>query len=113
MYWTQQSSYEISLNISLSILFCLLAGSRFWQGGTFEVTKKEDDPSDLTDSPTPGQPKSALKVTVPSELEGVAYIQVIIKRQSGAYLDFIFHPLTWNLLLKFRETVLCFCLCIC
>ena len=62
------------------------AGSRFWQGGTFEVTKKDDEPIDLTESPTASQPKSALKVTVPSELEGVAYIQVIIKRQSGRYV---------------------------
>lgn len=64
----------------------VLAGSRFWQGGTFEVTKKDDEPIDLTESPTTGQPRSALKVTVPSELEGVAYIQVIIKRQSGKWM---------------------------
>ena len=47
------------------------------------MTKKDEEPIDLTESPTTAQPKSALKVTVPSELEGVAYIQVIIKRQSG------------------------------
>ena len=52
------------------------------------MTKKDNEPIDLTESPTASQSKSALKVTVPSELEGVGvtYIQVIIKRQSGRYV---------------------------
>ena len=60
------------------------AGSRFWQSGTFEVTKSDVDPSDVMDSPGAAmKPQSALQVHVPSELEGVAYIQVAIKRLAG------------------------------
>ncbi|XP_041352687.1 mediator of RNA polymerase II transcription subunit 17-like [Gigantopelta aegis] len=50
------------------------AGSRFWQGGTFEVVKSTD-PGE-SDS---GVQKSSLEVVIPSELEGVAYIQVEVK----------------------------------
>uniref|UniRef100_T1JGQ6 Uncharacterized protein n=1 Tax=Strigamia maritima TaxID=126957 RepID=T1JGQ6_STRMM len=61
------------------------AGSRFWQNGVFEVTKSEE--SNASPPPSPnnygvGAPRleSALKVTVPSELEGISYIQVTIQK---------------------------------
>jgi mediator of RNA polymerase II transcription subunit 17 len=75
------------------------AGSQFRQSGMFEVTKA-DDAADATaaggaaggspgaaggTAPTaagPTKPRSALKVTVPSELEGIAYIQVTIQRDN-------------------------------
>jgi mediator of RNA polymerase II transcription subunit 17 len=74
------------------------AGSQFRQSGMFEVTKA-DDAADATaaggagGSPGaagtgtapaggPTKPRSALKVTVPSELEGIAYIQVTIQRDN-------------------------------
>ncbi|XP_048259239.1 mediator of RNA polymerase II transcription subunit 17-like isoform X1 [Haliotis rufescens] len=51
------------------------AGSRFMQAGTFEVVKS----SESTLEPEAGGPKSCLEVHIPSELEGVAYIQVEVK----------------------------------
>ncbi|GFN98998.1 mediator of RNA polymerase ii transcription subunit 17 [Plakobranchus ocellatus] len=51
------------------------AGSRFWQGGTFEVLKT----SDLAAEGDVTNKKSSLDVSIPSELEGVAYIQVEVK----------------------------------
>ena len=66
--------------------FVIPAGSRFWQNGTFEVKKSETDFSEPSTSQLPPQHpghKSALQVTVPSELQGVAYIQVVIKKLSG------------------------------
>lgn len=66
------------------------AGSKFSHSGTFEVTKAEDEPSTSNSppaSPGPGQPaipcpktNSALRVNVPSELQGVAYIKVITQK---------------------------------
>lgn len=59
------------------------AGSKFPHNGIFEVTKAEDEPEPETKtSPTTGTPKpnSALRVTVPSELQGVAYIKVITQK---------------------------------
>lgn len=65
------------------------AGSKFQQSGMFEVTKAEDDPPvSPPQSPTPGAPapllcpktQSALRVNVPSELQGVAYIKVITQK---------------------------------
>lgn len=76
------------------------AGSRFPQTGIFEVKKAEDAP-DETDSvadepPAPSssgaasssqhqqppstKPSSALKVIVPNELQGIAYIEVVIQK---------------------------------
>ena len=66
--------------------YLLAAGSRFWQNGTFEVTKSEVDPAELLDPANPSTPphtQSPLQISVPSELEGVVYIQVVIKRLSG------------------------------
>ncbi|XP_059158595.1 mediator of RNA polymerase II transcription subunit 17-like [Physella acuta] len=51
------------------------AGSRFWQGGTFEVLKTSDLLAEGEINPR----KSSLDVIIPSELEGVAYIQVEVK----------------------------------
>ena len=45
-----------------------IAGSRFWQNGTFEIFKKA----------VTGPGSSALDVRIPPELEGNAYIQVSI-----------------------------------
>ncbi|XP_022906270.1 mediator of RNA polymerase II transcription subunit 17 [Onthophagus taurus] len=64
------------------------AGSKYSQTGTFEVTKAEDEEKNNSppNSPLPGaQPSSnktnsSLRVTVPTELQGVAYIQVICKK---------------------------------
>lgn len=65
------------------------AGSKFGQSGTFEVTKAEDE-TDGSKSPPPSpsassslhspKPSSALRVNVPSELQGVAYIKVITQK---------------------------------
>jgi mediator of RNA polymerase II transcription subunit 17 len=63
------------------------AGSRFLQGGTFEVKKSDSSNSSQAESTAPGAPpRGALQVVIPSELEGVAYIQVAIKRVEGVYL---------------------------
>ncbi|XP_072021675.1 mediator of RNA polymerase II transcription subunit 17-like [Amphiura filiformis] len=51
------------------------AGSRFWHSGMFEVTKTPEE--DMED--TPERKACPLKVTVPSDLEGTSYIQVLIK----------------------------------
>ncbi|KAJ9593696.1 hypothetical protein L9F63_014744 [Diploptera punctata] len=65
------------------------AGSKYAQTGMFEVTKAEEEPQ-TPGSPPPspgaatgaGPPKasSALRVTVPSELQGVAYIEVLCQK---------------------------------
>lgn len=69
------------------------AGSKYSQTGMFEVTKAEDDEKTNSppNSPLPtGTPvsknNSALRVTVPSELQGVAYIEVLC--QKGLYFFF-------------------------
>ncbi|XP_066245279.1 mediator of RNA polymerase II transcription subunit 17 [Euwallacea similis] len=63
------------------------AGSKYLQTGTFEVTKAEDDEKQNSppSSPLPGviapiKPSSALKVSIPSELQGVAYIEVLCQK---------------------------------
>ena len=59
------------------------AGSQFKQSGVFEVTKADDTLETSNTSANGGAATkipSALKVTVPSELEGIAYIQVMIQR---------------------------------
>ncbi|XP_037088914.1 mediator of RNA polymerase II transcription subunit 17-like [Pollicipes pollicipes] len=50
-------------------------GSRFWLSGTFEVKKAEETPA-----PAVGPPPPPIVVTVPSELQGVAYIYVTIRK---------------------------------
>ncbi|KAH3845604.1 hypothetical protein DPMN_087885 [Dreissena polymorpha] len=60
------------------------AGSRFWQGGTFEVTKNTGTSSgDQTDVGSALQ--NPLQVVIPSELEGTAYVQVEIKSVPGTH----------------------------
>lgn len=62
------------------------AGSKFAQTGMFEVTKAEEE--DKSGSPphspvsVPGgvPSNSALRVSVPSELQGVAYIEVLCQK---------------------------------
>ncbi|XP_044748120.1 mediator of RNA polymerase II transcription subunit 17 [Coccinella septempunctata] len=60
------------------------AGSKYLQTGTFEVTKAEEDekPTTPPSSPGPVVPKtnSALRVSIPSELQGIAYIEVICQK---------------------------------
>ncbi|GAB0091251.1 Mediator of RNA polymerase II transcription subunit 17 [Sergentomyia squamirostris] len=66
------------------------AGSKFMHSGMFEVTKAEDDPSGASSPPgspaasaagaLPNPKNSALRVNVPSELQGVAYIKVITQK---------------------------------
>lgn len=67
-------------------------GSKYLQTGTFEVTKAEDEEkvtsppsSPLPGGPAPVKPTSALRVSIPSELQGVAYIEVLC--QKGKILD--------------------------
>lgn len=66
------------------------AGSKFSHSGTFEVTKAEDEP-DIGKTPPASpsssglsmmspKPNSALRVNVPTELQGVAYIKVITQK---------------------------------
>jgi len=69
-----------------------IAGSKFGQSGMFEVTKAEDDIqsnsgiSSSSPSSSPGQnvsitkSPSALRVTVPTELQGVSYIMVLCQK---------------------------------
>lgn len=64
-----------------------IAGSKYAQTGMFEVTKAEDDEKTANSPPSsPGvassskPSSSALRVTVPSELQGVAYIEVLCKK---------------------------------
>lgn len=69
------------------------AGSKYTQTGMFEVTKAEEDDKagSPPNSPLPGgQPSapkntSALKVMVPSELQGVAYIEVLCQKGLQIY----------------------------
>ena len=56
------------------------AGSRFNHNGIFEVSKAEEL-ANGSDSSAEAQPKpSMIKVTIPAELEGTAYIQVTIQK---------------------------------
>lgn len=73
------------------------AGSKFPQTGMFEVTKADDDDSgsNTTNSSPPASPsvapspqQSALRVTIPTELQGVAYIMVMCKQ--GLYQEIFF-----------------------
>lgn len=73
------------------------AGSKYLQTGTFEVTKAEEDEkpssppsSPLPSGPAPVKPSSALRVSIPSELQGVAYIEVLCQKGKLIVLmDFI------------------------
>lgn len=65
----------------LVFIFYVLAGSRYWQGGNFEVTKNTTLPSEQPEGWT--GPQSPLQVIIPSELDGASYIQVEVKSVSG------------------------------
>lgn len=54
------------------------AGSRYWQSGSFEVSKADTEAADSLESMSE-MPCSAVRVTVLTELEGIAYIQVTIR----------------------------------
>ncbi|XP_051168629.1 mediator of RNA polymerase II transcription subunit 17 [Leptopilina boulardi] len=68
------------------------AGSKYTQTGMFEVTKAEEEDENSGSPPsspnpnavTPATPSSskpsALRVTIPSELQGVAYIEVLCQK---------------------------------
>lgn len=70
------------------------AGSRFWQSGTFEVTKSAHalavSQGEIAAGQNQGQdlqrPPSSVKITLPSELEGISYIQVTIQKGKQLYL---------------------------
>ncbi|XP_074660283.1 mediator of RNA polymerase II transcription subunit 17-like [Tubulanus polymorphus] len=55
------------------------AGSRYLHNGIFEVRKGEES-SEGNESNSQSASKSSLQVLIPSELEGVSYIQVAIKK---------------------------------
>lgn len=67
------------------------AGSRFYHTGIFEVTKSEDPVPGLSNETiSENQPKpSMIKVTIPTELGGTAYIQVTI--QKGKLINNLFY----------------------
>lgn len=69
------------------------AGSKYTQTGMFEVTKAEEEersnspptsPNAASSSSNQSHPStskaSALRVTIPSELQGVAYIEVLCQK---------------------------------
>lgn len=58
------------------------AGSKYPQNGVFEVTKAEEetDAEKSSSSTSASRSMSAIRVTVPSELQGVAYIKVITQK---------------------------------
>lgn len=63
-------------NTILGDLSYKTAGSRFWQGGTFEVLKTTTNTST---EPEGSATKGGLEVVIPNDLRGVAYIQVEVK----------------------------------
>ena len=70
--------------VNLYVLCACVAGSRFWQSGSFEVSKADAEAVDTSDSVNGCAPRSAVQVTVLTELEGVAYIQVAIRDCTNA-----------------------------
>ncbi|CAL4186926.1 unnamed protein product, partial [Meganyctiphanes norvegica] len=101
------------------------AGSHFKHSGIFEVSKSEEEKPGPSNSIMPGgvspminrsiPPQSSLKVTVPAELEGSAYIFVCIKKDEedicSAQLssnDFTTADPRWQLKLEKAQNVL-FC----
>lgn len=65
-------------------MLVISAGSRFWQGGTFEVTKNTTLPSEQPEGSVGSH--SSLEVIIPSELEGSSYVQVEVKSVPGKTL---------------------------
>ena len=82
----------------IEIFVHFVAGSKFQQTGMFEVSKADDEEkpnSSSTDDNaaqklTAGpQSSSALRVTIPTELQGVAYIMVLC--QKGKLLSYTYN----------------------
>eukprot|EP00057_Strongylocentrotus_purpuratus_P007459 XP_011661933.1 PREDICTED: mediator of RNA polymerase II transcription subunit 17 isoform X1 [Strongylocentrotus purpuratus] len=73
MHWRLK---KIGNNI-LGDLSFKTAGSRFWHSGTFEVAKSTDQ--EIEEAEEKGIPPCALRVTIPSDLQGTSYIQVLIQ----------------------------------
>lgn len=105
------------------------AGSKFMHSGMFEVTKAEDEPMTsppsspggaLTSAAASGSTSSSsLRVNVPSELQGVAYIKVITQKDQAdlctANVNLLGHGSNitqqagvWQKTLEFAQNVL-FC----
>lgn len=79
-------------NIIIGDLSYRTAGSKFMHSGMFEITKAEEEPvaqSSPPSSPSGSQPitvpsiNSALRVNVPTELQGVAYLKVITQKDQA------------------------------
>ena len=68
-------------SVAQSLCCLFLAGSRFWQGGSFEVIKSTSSTSDTAEGSLAN--KSTLEVIIPSELDGSAYVQVEVKSVPG------------------------------
>ncbi|XP_055595280.1 mediator of RNA polymerase II transcription subunit 17-like [Uranotaenia lowii] len=106
------------------------AGSRFMHPGMFEVTKAEEE-DNSEETPAAGVPGAAvgavpgpktncaLRVNVPTELQGVAFIKVITKKDEGDLCTATFNMFgmkqlcqpakpTWQQTLEFAQNVL-FC----
>lgn len=102
------------------------AGSKYPHPGMFEVTKAEDDESDdkkslsgPSSTPSPQKSISTIRVNVPSDLQGVAYIKVITQKDQEdlctASVNLIGHgtnimpqPGIWQKSLDYAQNVL-FC----
>lgn len=101
------------------------AGSKFPHPGMFEVTKAEDEEEQSPLSPLPSpsavnnKSNSALRVNVPSDLQGVAYIKVITRKDQEdlcqANVNLLGHgsninqqPGIWQKSLEYAQNVL-FC----
>ncbi|QQP56152.1 Mediator of RNA polymerase II transcription subunit 17 [Caligus rogercresseyi] len=63
------------------------AGSHFKQSGVFEVTKASSSTTSSSSSTEGEEKRSALNVSVPSELEGIAFIQVTIQKESDQMIS--------------------------
>ena len=71
-------------NTILGDLSFRTAGSQFKQSGIFEVIKADESEENAEggNTETHDPAKSVLKVNVPAELEGIAFIQVVIQKES-------------------------------
>ena len=76
-------------NCGINIPLYFSAGSRFWQGGSFEVTKNTSSAGETTDGAVAS--KSTLEVVIPSELDGSAYVQVEVRSVPGKQLIYSTH----------------------
>lgn len=82
------------------------AGSKYNHTGMFEITKAEEEEKSNTTPPASPNPNipvpssssskraSSLRVTIPSELEGIAFIEVSYKK--GSYFYFLLYYNLFN-----------------